>query len=81
MIIRSATAADIPAMNAIYNEYIVGTAVSFDTEPWSDAKRLDWFNERTGAGYPMLVAEDDGAILGASWSGPWRAKAASGASW
>ena len=76
MIIRSATAADIPAMNAIYNEYIVETAVSFDTEPWSDEKRFAWFQQRVDGGYPMFVAEADGAVIGASWSGPWRDKAA-----
>ena len=76
MIIRSATSADVPTVNAIYNQYIVGTAVSFDTDPWTDAKRLAWFEQRTSAGYPILVAEEGGSIVGASWSGPWRDKAA-----
>ena len=75
-LIRPARAADIPAMNAIYNEYIVGSHVSFDTEPWTDDQRRAWFEGRVEAGYPVLVAEVDGSVVGTAWSGPWRDKAA-----
>ena len=74
--IRSATAADVPAINAIYNEYIVDSHVSFDTEPWTDAQRLAWYQRRISDGYPVLVAVRDGSVVGAGWSGPWRDKAA-----
>jgi phosphinothricin acetyltransferase len=74
--IRQASTDDIPAMNAIYNRYIVGSHVSFDTEPWTDAQRLSWFQRRVSAGYPVLVACRDSTVIGASWSGPWRDKAA-----
>jgi phosphinothricin acetyltransferase len=63
-------------MNAIYNEYIVDSHVSFDLEPWSDAKRLGWFKERVDAGYPMLVACEAGGVVGVLWAGPWRHKEA-----
>lgn len=76
VLVRPATEADVPAINAIYNTYIVGSHVSFDTEPWTDAARLTWFRERDRRGYPVLVAERDGTVVGASWSGPWRDKAA-----
>lgn len=76
MIVRSVTEADIPAMNAIYNQYIVGSAVSFDTAAWTDEQRLAWYRGRADAGYPMVVADDDGVVIGASWGGPWRDKAA-----
>ena len=36
-VVRPATEADVPALNAIYNTYIVDSHVSFDTEPWTDA--------------------------------------------
>jgi L-amino acid N-acyltransferase YncA len=76
MMIREAIESDVPAMNAIYNQYIVGSHVSFDTEVWSDDKRLDWFNERTGAGYPFFVGEQGSELLGLTWAGPWRRKEA-----
>jgi phosphinothricin acetyltransferase len=74
--LRSATAADVPAINAIYNEYIVDSHVSFDTEPWTDAQRLAWYQRRISDGYPVLVAVRNGSVVGAGWSGPWRDKAA-----
>ena len=74
--IRDAVVADVPAMNRIYNEYIVDSHVSFDTEPWTDGERLAWFERRTKAGYPVLVAEVTDTVVGSAWSGPWRDKAA-----
>ena len=75
-LVRPAAESDVPAINAIYNTYIVDSHVSFDTEPWSDADRLAWFERRTAAGYPVLVGERHGTVVGAAWSGPWRDKAA-----
>jgi len=74
--IRTATASDVPALNAIYNEYIVGSHVSFDADPWTDDERLAWFDQRVALGYPILVAVINGVVVGSAWSGPWRDKAA-----
>ncbi len=76
IVIRSAIEADVPQMNAIYNTYIVGSHVSFATEPWSEGDRLAWFRERRDAGYPVLVACDGERVVGTSWSGPYRPKKA-----
>lgn len=76
LVIRRAVENDVPAMNVIYNEYIVDSHVSFDLEPWSDAKRLGWFRDRADAGYPVLVACEADRVVGASWAGPWRNKEA-----
>jgi phosphinothricin acetyltransferase len=76
VVIRRAIEADVPEMNAIYNAYIVDSHVSFDMEPWSDEKRLEWFRARVAAGYPILVACEDDTIVGASWAGPWQPKKA-----
>ncbi len=77
MRIRHATAADVPRINDIYNHYIVETHVSFDFEPWSDERRLRWFEsyDRDGR-HPVLVAEIDGRIVGTSYAGPYRNKEA-----
>ena len=74
--VRGAVVGDVPTMNRIYNEYIVDSHVSFDTEPWTDGERRSWFLQRSESGYPVLVAELDGTVIGAAWSGPWRDKAA-----
>jgi phosphinothricin acetyltransferase len=74
--IRNAAPSDVPEMNVIYNRYIVGSHVSFDTEPWTDAQRQAWFEHRSTEGYPVMVAVRAGSVIGAAWSGPWRDKAA-----
>jgi phosphinothricin acetyltransferase len=74
VVIRRAVEADVPEMNTIYNEYIVDSHVSFDLEPWSDPKRLEWFREKVDAGYPLLVASEADCVVGISWAGPWRQK-------
>jgi phosphinothricin acetyltransferase len=74
VVIRRAVETDVPEINAIYNEYIVDSHVSFDLEPWSDLKRLDWFKGRVDADYPLLVACEGESVVGASWAGPWRNK-------
>jgi len=73
---RAATKSDIAAINSMYNDYIVDSHVSFDTEPWSEAQRLAWFETRLAGGYPVLVAEQNATVVGAAWAGPWRSKSA-----
>ncbi len=75
-VIRPATRDDVGSINTIYNGYIEGSHISFDTEPWSHDDRLIWFDERVRTGLPVLVGIDSGTIIGAAWAGPWRAKAA-----
>ncbi|MCB1247360.1 MAG: N-acetyltransferase [Acidimicrobiia bacterium] len=75
-VVRAASRADGSALNAIYNRYIVGSHVSFDTAAWTDAARTEWLTDRLAAGYPVLVAEIDGTVVGGSWAGPWRTKEA-----
>ena len=74
LVIRDAEAADARRINEIYNMYIVGSHVSFDTEAWSDEVRAEWLESRVAADYPVLVAEIDGLVVGAAWAGPWRDK-------
>ena len=76
--IRAARAADLPALVAIYNHYIVHTAITFDLEPLTTDARRAWFDDhmRT-ARHRLLVAEDPpGAILGYATTSRWRPKAA-----
>ena len=63
--IRKAVLTDLDAITGIYNEAILTTTATFDTEPKSAAERLNWFQSRTGR-HPILVAVLEGKVVG--WS-------------
>lgn len=63
MVIRPATIHDLPAITAVYNDAIRKTVATFDTEPKSAEEQKLWFNAH-GTHYPIIVAEEDGAIVG-----------------
>jgi len=65
--IRSATAADLPAIVAIYNAAIPGRMSTADTEPVSVGDRQEWFSGFDAASRPLWVYEADGTVLG--WLG------------
>ena len=74
--IRHATKADLGAINAIYNSYIVGRHTSFDLEPWSSAERVEWFAKYADTGrYQVLVAATPDGVVGFASSSPFRDKA------
>ena len=75
-LIRDSTLDDADQLNEIYNQYIVDSHVSFDTTPWTQLERENWLEARFADGYPVLVMEHAGMVIGASWSGPWRTRAA-----
>jgi len=61
--IRKATAGDLSTITEIYNEAILKTVATFDTEPKTDEGQKSWFDHH-GAKYPILVAEQDNLIVG-----------------
>ena len=61
--IRRAELRDIPELMEIYNEAILNTTATFDTEVKDYENRLAWFLEHTGK-YLILVKELDGRIAG-----------------
>jgi L-amino acid N-acyltransferase YncA len=63
-IIRPATHADAPAMAAIYNQAVVSSTATFDTEPETAEARARWLDEHTAPQHPVLVAERDGRVIG-----------------
>lgn len=68
MSIREAVPADVPAMLAIYAEYVTQTAVSFEYEVPSEAEFTRRLAEHTAV-YPWLVWEEDGRVLGYCYAG------------
>jgi phosphinothricin acetyltransferase len=68
--IRGAEPTDLDAITAIYNEAILTTTATFDTEPKTVSERLSWFQSH-GERYPILVAEVDGAVVGWTSLSKW----------
>jgi phosphinothricin acetyltransferase len=58
--IRLATAADLPAINAIYNHYVPISTTTYDYQPMSLETRRKWFEARE-ATHPVTAAYYDDA--------------------
>ena len=71
-VIRPATEADLPAITEIYAEAVaVGTA-SFEVVPPDEAVMMARFTRLTAEGFPYVVAELAGTVLGYGYTGPYR---------
>lgn len=80
-IIRRATAADLPAIFAIYNEEVRTGTATFDTEPVDAARQREWFEAHQPDRSAAFVACDDAftpnaGILGWSSLSPWSSRCA-----
>lgn len=70
--VRAATEADLPGVLAIYNDAVTNTtAIWNETESTLEARR-SWMAERTGRGFPVLVADDNGEVVGYATFGDFR---------
>lgn len=77
MIVRPATADDLPRVNDIYNHYVLHSQATFDVEPITIERRRDWFSHYSASGpHRVLVADEDGLVLGYATSSPFRPRAA-----
>ncbi len=65
--IRPATAADVPAMLAIYAPYVRDTPITFDYEPPTEEAFAAKFRRIT-ANCPWLVLEQAGKVLGYAYA-------------
>ncbi len=61
--IRRAQAFDLQAITDIYNEAILTSTATFDTEPKTTEERLDWFHSHDDR-HPILVAVHEGGVVG-----------------
>jgi len=75
--VRPATAADLSAINDIYNQYIREAHYTFDLEPWTMDARREWFTHYGTTGrHRLLVAVAGGHVIGYTSSSRYRPKAA-----
>ncbi len=78
--IRKVTEQDAPAIAEIYNEYVLNSVVSFETEQVS-VREMCRRIEEMSARYPYLVYEEAGMVLGYCYAHDWKARAAYGLTW
>ena len=61
--IRPARVADLPAINAIYNHYVLHSTCTYQEETSTAEERAAWFAAH-GPRHPVTVAEIDGQVVG-----------------
>lgn len=64
VIIRDAVPADIPAIAGLYNALIPTTTVAWTEEIQTVDQRQIWFEKQVSEGFPVLVAEVNGEVVG-----------------
>lgn len=74
--IRPATAADIPAITAIYGHAVRHGTASWELEAPDGAEMERRFEAVIAGGYPYLVAERDGRVLGYAYASAYRPRPA-----
>ena len=70
--IRPASDDDLPAITAIYNDAVVNTTAIWNETVVDVANRRTWHEARIALGYPVLVAEIDGAVAAYGTFGDFR---------
>jgi L-amino acid N-acyltransferase YncA len=73
VIVRPATEADLPPILAIYNDAVVKTTAIWNDTIADLANRKTWFEARQKQNYPVLVAEEEGVVVGYGSFGDFRA--------
>lgn len=77
MQIRDATAADVPALAAIYAHHVLHGTGTFEEEPPTEAEMAERLARVQGHGWAWLVAEaPEGTILGYSYFARFRDRSA-----
>ncbi|HEV2216310.1 MAG TPA: GNAT family N-acetyltransferase [Candidatus Dormibacteraeota bacterium] len=77
MVVRPATHEDLTSLNDIYNAYVLESHATFDVEPTTMDWRHEWFDHHAQTGrYRVMVAVEDGNVIGYTSSSRFRPKPA-----
>ena len=75
--VRPARVEDLPRLTEIYNQYVLNSPVTFDLEPYTVERRMQWFSQFGVTGrHRLLLVEADGLVLGYAGTTRFRPKAA-----
>jgi phosphinothricin acetyltransferase len=73
---RAATRADIQAITAVYAEQVLYGTATFELAPPDEPEMARRMDALLAAGYPYVVAERDGKVLGYAYAGEYRSRPA-----
>jgi L-amino acid N-acyltransferase YncA len=76
MLLRPTEPRDLAAITAIYEAAVRFGTASFELEPPDEREMARRYETLRAGNYPYLVAENDGAIAGYAYAGPYRARPA-----
>ena len=76
LVLRAATLGDAAAIAAIYRPAVLEGTASFEIDPPDGAEMSQRMTAITTAGYPYLVAEREGAIIGYGYFNAYRTRPA-----
>lgn len=73
--VRCVELADTKAITDIYNEYVMNSVATFETEPVSETEMHSRISE-ISSHFPYLVYEADGEVAGYCYAHTWKERAA-----
>ena len=73
---REIESADLATVLGIYNHYVETSTVTFDLEPWVEAEMEHKIAHIRELGFPFIVAEAAGELVGYGYLSTWREKCA-----
>jgi len=76
ILIRKASEQDLQAILDIYNDAILNTTAVYNYTAHTLEMRKEWYDLKQKEGFPVLVAEQNGIVIGFSTYGHFRAWAA-----
>lgn len=74
--IRSARESDAAEIAGIYNPYVLGTCITFETERVQAAEMAQRITETLDSSLPWLVAEASGQVVGYAYASKWKGRCA-----
>lgn len=62
--IRKATVADLPFIKAVMNHNILHSTAIYDYDIKTEAEITQWFADKQNGNWPVILAEENGTLLG-----------------
>jgi len=76
LLVRPSLASDLPRITAIYAHAVIHGTASFELDPPDLAEMTRRRSVLLEGGFPYLVAEQDGDLVGYAYAGPYRPRPA-----